>query len=206
MSPDHLAARRLGDRLLLRVVDAAVAESARRAGAACACRPGCTDCCLGPFPINALDAWRLKEGMTALEAEDAPRAAAVRLRALAAVELLSPGFPGDLTTGVLGDDAEAEQAFCDRHASVACPALDPATGRCDIYEARPMSCRTYGPPVRYGEQELPPCRLWFVGAPPESVEHARVEPDPEEEERALLEAVNAEGEVAETLVAFALVR
>jgi hypothetical protein len=45
-----------------------------------------------------------------------------------------------------------------------------------------------------------------VGAPPEAIEHARVEPDPEEAERDLLEAVNAEGEVAETFVAFAVAR
>lgn len=201
---DPFTDRRLGDRVLLRLVDEAFAQSASRAGSACACRPGCTECCLGPFPVNALDAWRLKEGLAALEARDPSRAGAVRARARAAVELLTPGFPGDPVSGLLHDDEAAEEAFCEKHAAVPCPALDPASRHCDLYDARPISCRTYGPPVRFGEQVLPPCRLWFVGAAPEAIERARVQPDPEDKERDLLDAVNADGDVGETFVAFAL--
>lgn len=204
MSLDPYSARRFGDRLLLQVVDAAFAEAAATAGQWSACRVGCTECCRGPFPINALDAWRLREGLMALDARDRPRGAAVRARARQAVEAMKAGFPGDAATGVLGDEGQAEEAFCERHAALPCPALDPATGACDLYEARPVSCRTYGPPLRFGEQELAPCRLWFAGAPPQNVERARVEPDPDDQETDLLEAAQADGATGDTFVAFAL--
>lgn len=204
MNPDNRLARRLGDRLLLAVVDEAFAESARRAGGWCVCRVGCTECCLGPFPINALDAWRLRDGLAVLAECDAPRAAAVRARARSAVEAMTAGFPGEATTGALGGDDRVEEAFCEQHAALPCPALDPATGACDLYQWRPVSCRTSGPPVRFGEQELPPCRLWFVGAAPDVVERSRVEPDPEDRERDLLEAVSGEDDACDTFVAFAL--
>ena len=206
MTADRYSARRIGDRLLLDVVDAAFADSTRRAGTWCACRVGCTECCHGPFPVNALDAWRLREGLAALEALDPERAEAVRARARDAVQQMTAGFPGEVETGMLGADERAEDTFCERHAKLACPALDPATGACDLYASRPISCRTFGPPVRFGEQELAPCRLWFADAPREVVETARVEPDPEDQERDLLETVNAEGETGDTFVAFALTR
>jgi Fe-S-cluster containining protein len=202
---DHLSARRLGDRLLLDVVDAAFTESARRAGQWCACRVGCTECCRGPFPINALDAWRLREGLESLRAADPSRAEAVRSRAAHAVKTMTAGFPGDAARGELADDKRAEDAFCERFATLPCPALDPVSGACDLYAWRPMSCRTFGPPVRFGEQQLPPCRLWFDHAPASTVEQACVEPDPEDRERDLLEMVTADIDPGDTFVAFALV-
>src|SRR5690242_261004 len=45
-----------GDRAFIQIVDAATAEAARRSGPWLACRPGCTQCCIGPFPITQLDA------------------------------------------------------------------------------------------------------------------------------------------------------
>jgi Fe-S-cluster containining protein len=197
-------ARRLGDKLLLEVVGAAFAESSRRAGAWCACAIGCHECCLGPFPINALDAWRLRDGLEELSVRDPARADAVRARALAAADQLRDGFPGDGASGVLGDEDPAEDAFCERFATMPCPALDPATRACDLYEWRPVSCRNYGPPARFGRQVLDPCRLWFREAPIEAVEHARVEPDPDDRERELLDMVTGDGESGDTLVAFAL--
>lgn len=203
MAVDPLMVRRVGDRLLLEAVDAAFAESARRAGPGCACRVGCTECCQGPFPVNALDAWRLRTGLRALQEGEPARAEAVRARARAAVDLMAEAFPGDRETGELANDEQAEESFCERFASLPCPALDPATGACDLYEARPISCRTYGPPVRFGAQDLPPCRQWFADAPPEAIEGARVEPDPEDRERELL--ADAERDApGDTIVAFAL--
>src|SRR5213592_3700871 len=95
-----------GDCQLLGGIADAMAEAARRSGAWLVCRPGCTECCLGPFEITQLDARRLRAGLAALEAADPMRAARVRARAAAHVE---------------ADD-------------VPCPALDPATGWCDLYE------------------------------------------------------------------------
>jgi Fe-S-cluster containining protein len=206
MPADPLSVRRVGDRLLLQDVDGAFAESARRAGTWCGCRAGCTECCQGPFPINALDAWRLLEGLQALDGADPGRAEALRARARAAVDAMADAFPGDRESGDLGNDDRAEEAFCERFMWAPCPALDPGTGACDLYEWRPVSCRTCGPPVRFGGQELPPCRLWFAGAPPAAVEHARVEPDPEDREQELLQVVERHGSRRDTIVAYALLR
>ena len=78
--------------------------------------------------------------------------------------------------------------------------LDPRTGRCELYDHRPLTCRTFGPPVRIGETDLPPCRLCFQGAPEETVEACRVEPDPHGLEDRLIARLSGE----ETLIAFAV--
>ena len=67
-----------GDDILIRIVDAAFAEAARRSGSWLLCRPGCTQCCLGEFPITQLDAARLRRGLAELETRDPERAARVR--------------------------------------------------------------------------------------------------------------------------------
>jgi Fe-S-cluster containining protein len=63
---------------LVQIVEAAIAESVRRSGPWIACRIGCTECCMGAFPISQDDAERLRRGMAALEPA---RAAHVRERA-----------------------------------------------------------------------------------------------------------------------------
>ena len=47
---------RAKDRALIQIVDSALAEAARRSGKWLVCRRGCTQCCIGVFPINQLDA------------------------------------------------------------------------------------------------------------------------------------------------------
>src|ERR1039457_5986925 len=74
-----------GDEALIRIVDAALAEAARKSGAWLGWRPRCPDCCRGPFPLTQLDARRLREGLAELELRDPPRAARVRQRARQAV-------------------------------------------------------------------------------------------------------------------------
>jgi hypothetical protein len=69
-----------GDRDLIQILDAALAESVRKSGEWLVCRVGCTECCIGPFPINQLDARRLREGLAELEQTDAARAARIRTR------------------------------------------------------------------------------------------------------------------------------
>jgi Fe-S-cluster containining protein len=193
------------DRRLLQVVDGALVEAARlavtEAGSSwLACRPGCTECCHGPFPINRLDAHRLRAGLAELVAGDSVRAAALTARAREQLPLLRDGFPGDPQSGVLADDDEAADVFFTRHGSLPCPVLDPQTGRCELYAHRPLTCRTFGPPVQIGESALPPCRLCFQGATLEIVEACRVEPDPHGLEDRLLARLGDE----ETLIAFAV--
>jgi Fe-S-cluster containining protein len=186
------------DRSFLAILDARLAEGARAAGDRLACRPGCTECCIGPFPINELDALRLRRGLADLGATDPARAEAVRNRAMRDVLDYAPEFPGAPDTGWLADRDDALDRFFESHAGRPCPVLDPETGTCDLYAWRPVSCRTFGPPVRIGAEDLPPCRLCFVGCGIAEIESFRVEPDPEDLEGALLAGER------ETIVAFAL--
>lgn len=191
-----------GDADLIAALDGRLSEAARRAGDQLACRPGCTECCLGPFPIGALDARRLRVGLERLGREDPERADGLRERARRAAQALRPGFPGDAVRGRLTDaPSEAPDEYWERHGALPCPALDLATGACELYAERPLSCRSFGPPVRIGDEDLPPCRLCFTSALPDEVERCRVELDPERREEALLDRL---GDDAETLVAFAL--
>jgi Fe-S-cluster containining protein len=195
-----------GDGQLLRRVDAALAVGARRAGSRLACRVGCTECCVGPFPISWLDARRLAAGLAELAAREPGRAAAIRARARSARRLMARGFPGDPASGRLNEDEQARERFFGRHGALPCPALDPQSGACELYAARPLTCRSYGPPVRVGKEELPPCRLCFVGAKPAELRRCRVEIDPEGREDRLLQRLQRAGEpgAVETLVAHAL--
>jgi len=188
------------DRRLLQVIDEATDEAAARAGDRLACRPGCTECCHGPFPINGLDAARLRRGLDEMAVRDPERAVAVVTRAEAQTPLLTRDFPGDPETGRLSDSDEADPYF-EGHGTLPCPVLDPATGTCDLYAHRPLSCRTFGPPVRCGDSDLPPCRLCFQGAGPDEIEACRVEPDPHGVEDRLVRRFQAEDE---TLIAFAV--
>jgi Fe-S-cluster containining protein len=197
------------DSELVQIVDAALADAARRAGSFLACRIGCTQCCHGAFAINALDAERLRSGIGEMRASSPALAAAIERRTRAWLAEYGPQFPGDLKTGVLGTSA-AEQARFEEFADDApCPALDPATGRCDVYAWRPMTCRVFGPPIRAanpngsegGDTEgLGHCELCFIGATPDQVA-AREMPVPHELEAELLDQMESS---TDTVVAFAL--
>lgn len=164
---------RLADVELVQIVDAGMQQAVERSGARLACYRGCAVCCFGPFPITLLDARRLQRGLAALEEVDGDAAAAIRERAVAAANKLAPSFPGDPDTGVLADDVD-EATFAAQHANLACPALDPVSGACLLYEHRPIACRTYGPPLRLDGEDLPPCPLCFKGASAHEIDRARV--------------------------------
>lgn len=190
-----------GDAELVQIVDAALADAARRAGSRLACRPGCTQCCHGAFAINALDVARLQAGMQALRSENPEKAKVVSNRAQAWIAEYGSGFPGDVETGVLGTSEKDRDRFEEFANDAACPALDPATGLCDVYEWRPMTCRVFGPPVRMAEGDaLGCCELCFVGASEEEIAACEM-PVPHEVEERLMED---SGDAGETVVAFAL--
>jgi Fe-S-cluster containining protein len=192
-----------GDRELVRMMDAALADAARRAGGWLVCRPGCTQCCYGAFAIGPLDALRLGAGMDALRTGQPALAAEIERRARAWIAEHGADFPGDPETGLLGE-SDADLAQFEEFANeAACPALDPATGRCDVYPWRPMTCRVFGPPVRMGEGDaLGHCELCFAGASTAQVAACEM-PLPHELEARLIDEIPAKGE---TVVAFALVR
>jgi Fe-S-cluster containining protein len=193
-----------GDSELVQIMDANLADAARRAGPHLACRLGCTQCCHGAFAINALDAERLHVGMNLLRAEKPELAARLEDRARAWIAEYGASFPGDKETGRLGDSDADRDRFEDFADEAPCPALDPATGRCDVYAWRPMTCRVFGPPVRGadagGEEGLGHCELCFIGASPEEVATCEM-PVPHELEAQLVEEMGDDGE---TVVAFAL--
>jgi Fe-S-cluster containining protein len=194
------------DRQLVQIVDAALAEAARKSGPWLVCRPGCTQCCIGPFPISQLDAARLRHGLQELETSDPVRAARVRDRAVDSVARLSPSFPGDPATGILAEHEDAEARFANFANDEPCPVLDPTTGGCDLYSARPMTCRTFGPPVRSGaEGAIGVCELCYHGASDAEIAACEMTPAPDSLEQSLLkELEEATGAHGNTIVAFAL--
>ncbi len=190
---------------LVQIVDAALAEAARKSGAWLVCRLGCTECCLGPFPITQLDALRLRRGLADLEASDPARGARVRDRARESVARLRPEFPGDPATGVLDENETADERFATLAEDEPCPALDPETGACDLYAARPITCRSFGPALRHDSQDLGVCELCYRGATDEEIAACAVEMDPNRLEDALIEELGAAtGARGQTIVAFAL--
>jgi Fe-S-cluster containining protein len=193
------------DRKLVQIVDAALADAARRAGEWLVCRPGCTQCCYGAFAISALDALRLRAGMKILRATEPDLAAEIERRARGWIAEHGPEFPGNLATGLLGESEDECERFEEFANHAACPALDPATGRCDVYAWRPMTCRVFGPPIRMDAglddgEALGHCELCFAGASEEQVAACEM-PVPHELEADLLNEIGAKGE---TVVAFAL--
>jgi Fe-S-cluster containining protein len=197
-----------GDSELVQIMDAALEDAARRAGPLLACRIGCTQCCYGAFAIGPLDTLRLRVGMEELRASDPALASKLEHRARAWIAE-HPSFPGDPATGLLGESDADRAAFESYADEAACPALDPVTGRCDVYAFRPMTCRVFGPPVEVdaGPHADGPayahCELCFIGATPVEVAACAM-PVPHDLEASLIEEVERQGLHDETIVAFAL--
>jgi Fe-S-cluster containining protein len=194
------------DHKLIQIVDAALDEAARKSGDWLVCRKGCTQCCYGPFPISQLDAVRLRKGLADLQVSDLWRAAQIRKRAKQSVARLFANFPGNTKTGILNEDEDAEASFADFANDEPCPALDLTTGACNLYAARPMTCRTFGPPIRSGpENGLAVCELCYHGATDEQIAACEMVPDPENREEKMIAAVEKKtSKRGNTIIAFCL--
>jgi Fe-S-cluster containining protein len=197
------------DAKLVQIMDAAFSDAARRAGEWLVCRAGCTQCCYGAFAINALDAERLRVGMETLRSAEPELATKIEARAQAWIQEHGAEFPGNLATGRLGETNAERERFEVFANETPCPALDEATGRCDAYAWRPMTCRVFGPPVRIdagpGEANtnaLGHCELCFRGVSEAEVAACELVV-PHDLEAELLSEMQ---DTAETVVAFALVR
>ncbi|MDE1155770.1 MAG: YkgJ family cysteine cluster protein [Acidobacteriaceae bacterium] len=185
---------------LFRLIDNALHDAAQRSGKELACHPGCHQCCIGVFPISALDAVTLREGL-----QNAPQKTRTRIQERAAASrerLLAEGFPGDAESGVLFTEEEHEEQFEEFANEEVCPALDPISGTCELYAYRPVQCRTFGPPVRDEEGALTVCELCFTEAPAEEI--ARCEMDQSWRQREQEAILSLDPEDRPTLVAFAL--
>jgi Fe-S-cluster containining protein len=192
-----------GDSFLVQIMSSAFADAAQRAGERLVCRQGCTQCCHGSFAVNALDALRLRAGMDELRATEPALAAEVEHRAQMWIVEHEAGFPGDFQTGELGDSKLDQERFENFANEAPCPALDPETGRCDVYAWRPMTCRIFGPPVRMGDGgALAHCELCFKGASVAEVAACEMTV-PFDIEAELLEEIPSK---STTVVAFALLK
>ncbi len=197
---------RAEDQTLIQIVDSALAEAARRSGKWLVCRPGCTQCCMGVFSINQLDALRLRRGFADLKEREPQRADLVRERACEAAARLSRDFPGDPVSGMLDEGDAASELFSTFANDEPCPALDPETGNFELYESRPMTCRVFGPPVR-SEDGLGVCELCYQGASDEEIAACEMKPDPDDLESVLLKKVEGRtGTRGNTIIAFCLAR
>ncbi len=194
------------DRMLLRAVDGAVEEATAAAGTRLVCGIGCTGCCMGPFEISAVDAWRLRRGLEQLAAADPAAALAVAARAREQWHRWRGSFPGDARTGTFaGDDEAGRLEFFAAAGDEPCAALDPDAGSCRLYVHRPLACRSYGLPLLDGGEVVPPCALNFRGADAEEVAAAAVHAAGIAEEGRLAAALAAAGEPSgDTIVAAAL--
>ena len=195
---------KMSDRLV-QIVDTAVADAYQRGGHHLVCKPGCSQCCIGVFPIAHEDAARLREGMATLTQTDSERAARIRTRIAESLTRLDPWFPGDLTTGILNEDHEAAILFEEFANDEPCPVLDPLTGTCDLYEHRPILCRTFGPPMRTEENNLATCELCFIHASTEEIAACELDPTIPTQEQASNQAYNTAHNLhGQTLIAYAL--
>lgn len=184
------------DTQLVQLADSALAHAAQRSGHWLACKPGCHQCCVGVFSISTLDAERLRDGLISLTEKDFPRAEKIRSRVQESLQRLRENFPGNFEAGTVN---EADPAFEDFGNDEICPVLDPATGTCDLYASRPMTCRTFGPPVRNAEG-IGMCELCFVGAPEEAIRAAEMDVSFLEEDERLSQQIGG----GPTLIALAL--
>jgi Fe-S-cluster containining protein len=182
------------DTKLIQIIDAALAEAAGKAGAWLKCRPGCCECCLGVFEISGLDAERLRRGLLRLEERDAAQGARVRFRAGEAAARLRRQYPADTANRALSEAADDDAP---------CPVLDPVTGTCDLYESRPLVCRTFGPAIRVGN-DVGTCELCFPGATAEQIAACAVELDAAAIESPFVQELAGDQPAATTVVALAL--
>ena len=190
---------------LIQIVAAALNSATARSGPHLVCRPGCSQCCIGVFPIAHEDAARLRAGLEALEQTDPERSLRIRKRVADSLTRLDPWFPGDLATGILNEDHEAAILFEEFANDEPCPVLDLGTGTCDLYEHRPILCRTFGPPMRTEEGNLATCELCYIHATTEEIAACELDPAIPTLEQASNQAFNAAHNLhGETLIAYAL--
>jgi Fe-S-cluster containining protein len=119
------------------------------------CGKGCSLCCYGLFEIGSGDVPLIAEGLETLH--PARRKMIIRR----AQELVASSKHPDLRQCT---PAEKESFFA-RTASTPCPNLNEG-GECLMYEHRPLVCRTFGLPLRDGENYIGDiCELNFREAP-----------------------------------------
>ena len=108
------------------------------------CRAGCSQCCIGVFPITRLDAGMLEQGLASLPADIR---SSIEDRARGQISGLEAAYPQLKASRWLDrrPDAEIDGMVSD-FGQQRCPALG-EDGLCLLYEYRPLACRSMGIPT-----------------------------------------------------------
>ena len=130
-----------------------------------ACRAGCFGCCVGLFDISLPEAALVRAGVARLSGRGPggrrPAGPADRRG-------VGGGLSRRRRARACSTPIGSEEADDDYFAVVAdraCPMLELPSGRCRIYEERPITCRTYGFAwAKDGAVFHPPCGLNLPGA------------------------------------------
>jgi Fe-S-cluster containining protein len=159
-------------RALLTTLDLWFAARQAELPTAIVCSDGCSGCCRGLFDISLLDARLLRTGFDQLPA--ATRAVVQEKAQIRLAELQErwPNFAPPYLLNHMDDAAWTEMPDDDL---TPCPLLD-ASGRCLVYDYRPMTCRLHGLPQIDSSGEIflaEWCSRNFVGRNPLAMESLR---------------------------------
>jgi Fe-S-cluster containining protein len=108
------------------------------------CAQGCSACCRGLFDITLLDAWYLKSGFDRLDENIRRVALQKSQKRLKSLHLLWPEFDEPFILN-LRPEEDWEELMPDED-ETPCPLLS-HSGRCLVYDFRPMTCRLHGIPL-----------------------------------------------------------
>jgi len=131
-------------RLLLRQVDAWFAGAVQSHPEQIRCGKGCSGCCRALFDITLLDALHLQQGFARLPLKVRQTVLAEAERRVAELRRQWPEYAHPY---LLNHRSEEEwQELMPEDDETPCVLLD-NSGRCLIYEHRPMTCRLHGLPL-----------------------------------------------------------
>lgn len=120
------------------------------------CRQGCSQCCIGLFPVTLLDWQEIQRGLASCHANDRKRMEGIAREQVNQLRVAAPR----LITNQFVDrwsDEEMDEVI-ERFDSLPCPALE-SDGRCSVYEFRPLVCRSMGIPPDDGLRVTGACAV-----------------------------------------------
>lgn len=111
------------------------------------CTQGCSDCCIGLFPVTILDRREIQRGLRSLADEHRKRIEQTAAEQVAALTVAAP----QLNTNRFIDQWTEKDIdrVSERFEAWRCPALE-SDGTCGLYEFRPLVCRSMGVPQDEG--------------------------------------------------------
>ncbi len=160
---------------LIQIVDAAMADAALRSGGHLVCRPGCSQCCVGVFPIAQEDADRLHRACwrSSRPIQHAPSAyTSARPSVDASGSLVSRRCGNGNSRRILRRSRSLRGVREQR----ALPRSRPHNRDLRSLCSAPVLCRTFGPPMRTEEDNLATCELCYIHASTEEIAACELDP------------------------------